>query len=259
MTSRIEHLELKVNWLDSCLTQVKTHFMSLNDMFDMMTNAFTEMQKKVERMNVRIERLEANMLHKHTERKEEKTLDDYSDLKCVLLHPKTIPPTRKHYADGGYDVRVYFRPTEILNKELQPRQMKNRVQFQRSDDGKHFKAVVNPGDRIVLPTNIIMSSSAEILPTLKPRSGLARNWGVDVLAGVIDSGYRNELAVILINHGIEPITFVEGERVAQIAPYKIALEKNLQFQVVQSLPSPERISSSDKVRDQGGFGSTGRV
>ena len=51
---------------------------------------------------------------------------------------------------------------------------------------------------------------------IKPRSGLAVNHGIDVLAGVIDSDFRGEVKVVLINHGSEPIQINHGQAIAQI-------------------------------------------
>jgi dUTP pyrophosphatase len=83
---------------------------------------------------------------------------------------------------------------------------------------------------------------------LRPRSGLARDFGITVLnsPGTIDSDYRDEVAVLLINHGTEVFHVKRGMRVAQmvLAPVRHASIK------LSSTPLP-------KTERKGGFGSTG--
>jgi dUTP pyrophosphatase len=86
---------------------------------------------------------------------------------------------------------------------------------------------------------------------IAPRSGLAVRNGIDVGAGVIDSDYRGEIKVLLINHGKDAITLETGSRVAQIVFERIA---NPTF-VMQSV---ELFDSKDNTaRGSGGFGSSG--
>jgi len=80
------------------------------------------------------------------------------------------------------------------------------------------------------------------------RSGLAWKHGIDVLAGVIDSDYRDKVQVILINLGQDNVQIKQGDRIAQIIFEKIA------FQVVLNVIDDEL---SETVRGVGGFGSTG--
>ena len=79
-----------------------------------------------------------------------------------------------------------------------------------------------------------------------PRSGLAVRHGIDTLAGVIDSDYRGELRVVLLNHGREPYAIAAGDRIAQL--------------LVQRVERAEFVRSAlgDSERGTGGFGSTGR-
>jgi dUTP pyrophosphatase len=64
--------------------------------------------------------------------------------------------------------------------------------------------------------------------------------------GLIDSGYRGELKVLLINHGAEPVTIARGERIAQLVIQRVA---SVTLVEVERLP--------DSARGVGGFGSTG--
>ena len=80
---------------------------------------------------------------------------------------------------------------------------------------------------------------------IKPRSSLAVRHGLDVLAGVIDSDYRGELVVVLINHGSERYDVQTGDRVAQLVVTPIVTE------------SIEAAWLDDTARGANGFGSTG--
>lgn len=101
----------------------------------------------------------------------------------------------------------------------------------------------------------ISTSLAIILPEgyygrIAPRSGLAVNRGIDVLAGVIDSGYRGEIKVVLMNLGTENFYVRKGDKIAQII-----LEKcySIKFREV----TKEEFSSQKSERGKGGFGSSG--
>ena len=115
------------------------------------------------------------------------------------------------------------------------------------DDGP---VVLRPGDRAMIPTGFCVAVPAGFEAQARPRSGLAAKSGVTCLnsPGTIDSDYRGELKVILINHGAETFTVRRGDRIAQlvIAP------------VVQAAWI-EVASLDETVRGAGGFGSTGAV
>ncbi len=105
------------------------------------------------------------------------------------------------------------------------------------------------GGRALVPTGLTMALEAGFEAQMRPRSGLAFKHGVTVLnsPGTIDSDYRGELKVILINHGDEDFVIERGMRIGQmvIAPV-------LQVEVVEVDALP------DSVRGSGGFGSTGK-
>ncbi|MBF0357535.1 MAG: dUTP diphosphatase [Magnetococcales bacterium] len=104
-----------------------------------------------------------------------------------------------------------------------------------------------PGERKLIPTGLSMAIPQGWEGQVRPRSGLALKKGVTVLnsPGTIDSDYRGEVGVILINHGIEPFIISRGERVAQLLFTKV---NQCKWSVVSSL---------DKTNREGGFGSTG--
>jgi dUTP pyrophosphatase len=108
---------------------------------------------------------------------------------------------------------------------------------------------LQPGDRGLIPTGFSIGLPEGYEAQVRPRSGLALKHGVTCLnsPGTIDSDYRGEVGVILINHGQESFVIRRSERIAQmiIAP------------VVQS--SWIEVETLDEtVRGAGGFGSTGR-
>ncbi|MEC8642803.1 MAG: dUTP diphosphatase [Pseudomonadota bacterium] len=108
--------------------------------------------------------------------------------------------------------------------------------------------VIAPGEIGAVPTGLVMAVPAGHEVQIRPRSGLALRHGVTVAnaPGTIDSDYRGEVKVILINLGGAPFTIARGMRIAQmvVAP------------VIQVLPV--RVVSLDATdRGAGGFGSTG--
>ena len=108
--------------------------------------------------------------------------------------------------------------------------------------------VLGPGDRALVPTGMMMAIPDGYAGLVMPRSGLAIRSGVTVLnaPGLIDSGYRGEIAVALVNHSREPFTVARGDRIAQL--------------VVVAVERPEFVEAAsldDSARGAGGFGSTG--
>jgi len=105
-----------------------------------------------------------------------------------------------------------------------------------------------PGARALIPTGFVFEIPKKMEAQVRPRSGLAIKHGVTVLnsPGTIDSDYRGEVAVILINLGKEPFVVARGERIAQmiIAP-------------VERAKLREVATISETERGAGGFGSTG--
>ncbi|MEJ2123410.1 MAG: dUTP diphosphatase [Alphaproteobacteria bacterium] len=108
---------------------------------------------------------------------------------------------------------------------------------------------LQPGDRALIPTGLVIELPAGFEAQVRPRSGLALKHGVTVLnsPGTIDADYRGEVKVLLINHGQDVFTIERGERIAQMV-IKPVVQATLK--AVAEL--------NDSVRGSGGFGSTGR-
>ena len=103
-------------------------------------------------------------------------------------------------------------------------------------------------ERTVVPTGLNIAIPFGYEGQVRPRSGLAYRHGISVTnsPGTIDSDYRGELKVLLINLGKEPVTITRGMRIAQLV---IAPVQQVDLVEVQSLDATER--------GEGGFGSTG--
>lgn len=108
--------------------------------------------------------------------------------------------------------------------------------------------VLNPQERLLVATGLFIELPEGYEAQVRPRSGLALKHGITVLnsPGTIDADYRGEIKVLLINHGQEPFTIQNGERIAQMV---IAQHATVQWN--------ESLSLNDTERGAGGYGSTG--
>ena len=75
---------------------------------------------------------------------------------------------------------------------------------------------IPPGHRALLKTGVAMSMPAGYVGLIWPRSKLAAKMGIDVLAGVVDSDYRGEIMISLLNTGLDPVEIKAGDKVAQM-------------------------------------------
>ena len=103
------------------------------------------------------------------------------------------------------------------------------------------------GARAAVATGLKVQIPPGHVGLIWPRSGLAVRHGIDTLAGVIDSDYRGEVRVVLVNHGDQPFTITPGDRIAQL------LVQRVERVTFTSAPDLD-----DTTRGAGGFGSTGR-
>lgn len=109
--------------------------------------------------------------------------------------------------------------------------------------------VLQPGERRLIPTGIHIGLPQGYEAQVRPRSGLAIKHGITCLnsPGTIDADYTGDVGVILINHGQEPFTINDGDRIAQMV---IAKYKQVTWVEVEELQATER--------GDGGFGHTGK-
>lgn len=108
--------------------------------------------------------------------------------------------------------------------------------------------ILYPLDRILIPTGLSIALPKGFEAQIRPRSGLALKFGVTVLnsPGTIDSDYRGEIKVLLVNISDTPFTIKKGERIAQMV---ISSYQKVNFIRVENLDKTER--------GDGGFGHTG--
>jgi dUTP pyrophosphatase len=108
---------------------------------------------------------------------------------------------------------------------------------------------IAPGERVLIPTGLYLEMPLDVEAQIRPRSGLAFKHGITVLnsPGTIDSDYRGEVKVLLINHSQESFTVKQGDRIAQMVFAR----------VVQVDLTPADVLSETK-RGAGGYGHTGK-
>lgn len=108
--------------------------------------------------------------------------------------------------------------------------------------------VLAAGEYRLIPCGFSLGLPPGVEAQIRPRSGLAHRHGVTVLnaPGTIDSDYRGEVQVLLINHSRESFTVTRGLRIAQLVVARVAM---VSWQEVESLPPT--------TREAGGFGHTG--
>jgi dUTP pyrophosphatase len=107
--------------------------------------------------------------------------------------------------------------------------------------------VIAPGGRAAVPTAVHLEIPTGHVGLIWPRSGLAVRHGIDTLAGVVDSDYRGEVRVVLVNHGDAEFRIEPGDRIGQLLVQKV---ERAAFARAGSLAATSR--------GEGGFGSTGR-
>ena len=143
-------------------------------------------------------------------------------LQIMRLRPEAILPERQTPGSAGYDLSA------CLTEDL----------------------VIEPGDCVPVPTGIALCPDRkDVVLLVYARSGLATKHGVSMAngVGVIDSDYRGEIGVGLVNLGSEPYTVQPGDRIAQLMVVPVVQPT---LTVVDTLDETER--------GAGGFGSTGR-
>jgi len=107
---------------------------------------------------------------------------------------------------------------------------------------------LQPGQRVLVPTGLVMEIPRGYEGQVRPRSGLALKHGISLVntPGTIDADYRGEVKIIMINLGDQPFAIHYGDRIAQLVIAPV-----IQAQV------RERDELTDSARGKGGFGSTG--
>lgn len=139
------------------------------------------------------------------------------ELKIKKLHKDAVLPTYGHRGDAGFDLYT------VEDVE------------------------VKPGERKQVPTGLAMEIPGECVGLVWDKSGLSHKEGIKTLGGVIDSGYRGEVKIGVINLSDKPYTFEKGHKVAQMI---------IQERIYADVLEVEELSVTE--RGEGGFGSTGK-
>jgi len=105
---------------------------------------------------------------------------------------------------------------------------------------------VEAGEKVIARTGLSFEIPEGYFGSMRDRSSLAAKYGLHIIAGVIDSGYRGEISIVFINHGKEKIVITKGQRIAQLIVQPYA---NCEIEEVQEI--------SETSRGDGAFGSTG--
>ena len=137
-------------------------------------------------------------------------------LKIKKIHSDAVIPKYAHEGDAGFDL------VSVEN------------------------CLISPGNKIIVSTGLKMEIPKGFFGSIRDRSGLAAKKAIHVLAGVIDSHYRGEIKIVLINLGNENFEINKGDRIAQMI---IQPCENCNIEEVQNIDETERGES--------GFGSTG--
>jgi dUTP pyrophosphatase len=140
---------------------------------------------------------------------------------------------------------------KIINKGTSPLPSYETVGAAGMDVRANLSAsvCVSPGERMLVPTGLYLEIPAGLECQVRPRSGLALKKGITVLntPGTIDSDYRGEVGVILINLSNENFTIEPNDRIAQLVFCPV-----IQVTLIET----DALESSE--RGTGGFGSTGK-
>jgi dUTP pyrophosphatase len=144
--------------------------------------------------------------------------DNEMQVSFVRLDPEVEIPTTAHIGDAAVDLQA------------------------------SVEVSLQPGERASVATGLAVAIPQGYAGLVIPRSGHALRAGIGVVngPGLIDSGYRGEVSVLLINHGSEPVTFAKGERIAQLAVVPMVAVEWVEVETLD-----------DTARGARGFGSSG--
>jgi len=151
-----------------------------------------------------------------------------------LCRPNAIAPTYGSACSAGMD--LYMHSCMSTND--------TRASYPQVSLHAGERRLFHTGIKIHLP-------SSELYGRIAPRSGLADDWGIDVLAGVIDSDYKGEIGVILLNTGSTSVILSHGDRIAQLIIERCTRPD------INVLDDANTIQRNVTGRGSGGFGSTG--
>lgn len=166
-------------------------------------------------------------------------------MKVKVVNKSNNPlPEYETKGSAGMDLRADFSRMNVSNI------VKHGIVMPiYNPDGKIGSITLKPDSRMLIPTGIFAEIPKGHEIQIRPRSGLAIKEGVTVLnaPGTIDSDYRGEIQVIIINHGIQDVTITNGDRIAQMVLKKV---ERIEWEDSEELTETER--------GEGGFGHSGK-
>lgn len=158
----------------------------------------------------------------------------------VVNNSNNTLPEYSNPTDAGFDMRADI--TKVQEKFTWNCVISN------NENGEITKITICPGGRALIPTGLHMAIPEGYELQVRARSGLSLKKGITMVNGVgtIDSPYRGDIGAIIINHGFEPFTVEQGDRICQGVLNKV---EHVTFEEVESLDETER--------GEGGYGHSG--
>lgn len=165
-------------------------------------------------------------------------------VKIVKKSDWPLPKYESKYA-AGMDIRGDFQRI-VIDSNNKPKQFYN-CELLYTTAGVPLQIKMHPGGRCLVPTGLFIQLPHKYEAQVRPRSGLALKKGITVLntPGTIDSDYRGEIGVILINTSNKDVIIEDGDRIAQLV---ISKYKSINWNKVETLEYT--------ARGENGFGST---
>jgi dUTP pyrophosphatase len=148
------------------------------------------------------------------------------------------------------DVRAYFGTYERMFKVYNNKNVEMQYMAFQMFTGDTFHTVLNPGDRAMIPTGIVLDIPKGYSVRVHPRSGMSIKQGVSLCnsQGIIDSDYVEQFYITVINFSDTKVRIDHGDRIAQLE-----LVQHPAYSIEMTPDRPER-----KTERAGGFGSTGK-
>ena len=137
-----------------------------------------------------------------------------TDIEVVNISKNSLPEYSNDW-DAGCDVRIDF--SRVTPED--PLKTKGNCQFLFENEVNSVKSfILDPKSRAIIPTGLFVSIPKGYEIQMRPRSGLSFKVGLTLInsPGTIDSPYKNEVCLIVINEGTEPIVMTDGERIGQL-------------------------------------------
>lgn len=151
-------------------------------------------------------------------------------LRIKKLDEKAVIPQYAHEGDAGFDFSAIVSEKDAMGEYVD-------------------KVIIQPGEKYIAKTGLAMAIPMGYELQVRPRSGLAYKHGITIInsPGTVDSTYRGQVMIILLNTGTVPFEIQNGDRIAQGVINKLPI---VEITEVEDLDETER--------GEGGFGSTGR-